>query len=121
MIHRDYEALVILKSSGTEQEIARHAARLEEPIKKVGGTMAASQSMGRRKLAFRISRQTEGHFHLLKFKAPTEQIRELERLFRLNEAIVRFVILSADEIGPSGPATARSAAPTRSVTAPTRS
>ena len=97
---RPYEALVIFRAVGTEQELARHAAQLEEPIKKVGGSIETTQSLGRRKLAFRIAKQMEGHYHLLRFQAPTEQIRELERLFHLNEAVVRFIILSADEIAP---------------------
>ena len=99
---RDYEALVILKAAGTEQELAQHASQLEEQIKKLGGSIATSQSMGRRKLAFRISRQTEGYYHLLRFRAPTEQVSELERLFRLNEVIVRFMILNGEETVPAG-------------------
>jgi small subunit ribosomal protein S6 len=71
----------------------------------VGGSIETAQSLGRRKLAFRIAKQMEGHYHLLRFQAPTEQIRELERLFRLNEAVVRFIILSADEIAPFSGAT----------------
>ena len=94
---RDYEALVILKAAGTDQDIARHAAELEEPIRKVGGQLASSQSMGRRRLAFRILRQTEGHYYLLKFHVQTEQVKELERLFRLNDAVVRFIILTTEE------------------------
>ena len=100
MMTRVYEALVIFRAGGTEQELARHAALLEEPIKKVGGRIETTQSLGRRKLAFRIAKQSEGHYHLLRFQAPTEQIQELERLFRLNETVVRFIILSADEIAP---------------------
>ena len=111
---RGYEALIILKAAGTEQDLARHAASLEEPIKKVGGTIDSAQSMGRRKLAFRISRQTEGHYYLVRFQAPTEQVSEVERLFRLNEVIVRFMILSADEVGPVG-GTRAAAGPARSA------
>jgi small subunit ribosomal protein S6 len=94
---RPYEALVILRSGGTEQELARHAAQLEEQVKKLGGRVETSQAMGRRRLAFRISRQTEGHYHLLRFQAAPEQVAELERIFHLNEAIVRFMILNAEE------------------------
>lgn len=107
MTTRDYEALVILKTAGTEQELARQAAHLEEPIKKVGGSVQSSQSMGRRRLAFRIDRHAEGHYHLLRFQAPTDRVVELERLFKLNEAVVRVMILSADEAVPvvNGPPT----------------
>src|SRR3989338_5456401 len=97
---RPYEALVIFRAGGTEQDMARHAAQLEGPIKKLGGRIETTQSLGGRKLAFRIAKQTEGHYHLLRFQAPTEQTRGLGRLFRLDEAVVRFVILSADEIAP---------------------
>ena len=102
---RGYEALVILKSAGTDQDLARHAAALEEPIQKMGGRLESSQSLGRRKLAFRISRQTEGHYYVLRFQAPPGRIAEIERLFRLTDAIVRFMILTADETAP-GPSVA---------------
>ena len=112
---RGYEALVILKV-GSEQDVARHAAHLEDPIKKVGGRLDTSQSMGRRKLAFRIARHTEGYYYLLRFDAPTWHVVELERLFRLNEAVVRFMILSADEVAP--PAHAAAATGTESTPQP---
>ena len=114
---RGYEALVILKA-GSEQEIARNVAQLEDPIKKVGGRLENSQSMGRRKLAFRIARHMEGHYYLLRFNAPTGQIVELERLFHLNEAMVRFMILSADEVAPSAPAASAAAEATSQPAVP---
>ena len=95
---RGYEALVILRTGGTEQDLARTASQLEEPIKRVGGNIETAQTLGRRKLAFRIARQAEGYYHLLRFQAPTEQVKELERLLRLNESVVRFIILSADHV-----------------------
>ena len=113
MTTRDYEALVIVKAAGTEQEIARVAALLEDPIKKVGGRLDTNQNMGRRRLAFRISRQTEGYYFLLRFHAPTEQVAELERLFRLTDTIVRFIILTAEEAGPLRPVAAVPSGATR--------
>ena len=110
MTTREYEALVILKVAGSEEELARAAARLEEPIKKLGGRLESSQPMGRRRLAFRIARQAEGYYHLLRFWANPDQIGELERIFRLNEAIVRFLILSPDQASVSDQAPAASAA-----------
>lgn len=97
---RAYEALVILKAAGTEQDVARAAAQLEEQVKKLGGKMERSEPWGRRRLAFRIARHHEGYYQLLRFQAPPVRVAELERLFRLNEAIVRFIILSEEEIAP---------------------
>lgn len=106
MPHRGYEALVILKASGTEEEITRQASHLDAQVKKLGGSIETSQLLGRRRLAFPISRHAEGYYHLVRFNAPTGQIGELERLFRLNEAIVRFVILTQDEAAPMPAASA---------------
>ena len=99
---RAYEALVILRATGTEQDVARQASQIEEQVKKLGGHVETSQNLGRRRLAFRISRQAEGYYHLLRFLAPTQQVSELERLLHLNDGIVRFMILTAEEVdGPS--------------------
>ena len=116
---REYEALIILKAGGAEQDVARSATQLEELIKKLGGKVERSQSMGRRRLAFRISRQAEGYYHLLRFHAPTDQVGELERLLRLNEAIVRFMILSEEELCPMP--SAQPAGTAQPAAAPTRS
>ena len=97
---RAYEALVILRAAGTEQDVARAAAQLEEQVKKLGGKVERSEPWGRRRLAFRILRQHEGYYQLLRFQAPPAQLAELERLFRLNETIVRFIILGEDELAP---------------------
>ena len=95
---RAYEALVIFRTAGTEQDMARAAAHVEEPIKKLGGRVETSQPMGRRRLAFRIAKHAEGYYYLLRFALPTSQVEELERLLRLNESIVRFMILNAEEV-----------------------
>ncbi len=98
MITRDYEALFILKASGTDQELAQAASQLEEPIKKMGGQIGQTHSLGRRRMAFRIARQGEGVYHVVRFSAPSEQLGELDRIFRLNERIVRFIILNGEEV-----------------------
>lgn len=99
MTTRFYEALVIFRPMGNEQDAAKSASQLEALVQRVGGHVAKSEQMGRRRLAFRIERQTEGYYHLLRFDAPTGQVAELQRLWRLNETIVRFMILSEEELG----------------------
>ena len=117
---RDYEALVILKAAGTEQEMTRTASQLEESVKKLGGTVQGLQGMGRRRLAFRISRQTEGYYYLLRFRSTTDKVAELERRYRLNETIVRFMILSADDVSPETGGPGRRAGSTEEAGLPAR-
>ena len=105
--NREYEAVVIFRATGTEQELAQQAAQLDEPIKKIGGRVDNVQPLGRRRLAFRIARQTEGCYYVVRFHAPSEQVVELERLLRLNESVVRFMILTEEELAPVQPAGAK--------------
>ena len=100
MTLKPYETLIIFKTAGSEQDLARQAAQLEEQVKKLGGRITESQAMGRRRLAFRIAKQAEGQYHLLRFQGLPEQVRELDRLLRLNEHVVRFMILDGTEIAP---------------------
>ncbi|MBI3323875.1 MAG: 30S ribosomal protein S6 [Candidatus Omnitrophica bacterium] len=91
---RNYEALVILRSQGTDEEVAQQVGRVEEAVKRLGGTIDSSKSFGRRRLAYRIGRQTEGYYHLVEFQVAPEQLAELKRQFRLNEALLRFLVLT---------------------------
>lgn len=91
---RPYEALAILKPAGTDAEMAQSVKLLEEPIRKVGGQIDNSASWGRRRLAYRISRQNEGVYHLLQFRLVPAQLDEVKRALRLNEHIIRFLILN---------------------------
>ena len=103
---RAYETLVIVKAEGTEAEMAASIKQVEEPIRKLGGQIEQSVSWGRRRLAYRIGRQQEGAYQLVRFRLPAEQLGELKRLLRLNESIVRFLVLRGAE---------RAAAPATSV------
>ena len=92
-----YEALIIVSAAGTDADVARVVAQVEEPIKKLGGTIAISKGLGRRRLAYRIAKQTEGYYQLLEFGLPPAQVDELKRLLRLNETVIRFLILNRSD------------------------
>jgi len=94
---RTYEALIIVSAAGTDADVARVVAQVEEPIKKLGGTIANSKGLGRRRLAYRIAKQQEGYYQLLEFRLPAAQVDELKRLLRLNETVVRFLILNRSD------------------------
>ena len=104
MVNRLYEALVILKTTGTEAELAKTVAQLEEPITRFGGRIENSSSWGRRRLMYRIGRQSEGHYHLVQFHLKPDQLSELKRLLQMNESIVRFMILSREQRQPAASA-----------------
>lgn len=111
VVTRPYEALFILKTTGTEAELAQSVKQVEEPVKKLGGQIDSSVGWGRRRLAYQIARHGEGHYHLLQFRVEPKHLEELKRLFRLNELIVRFLVLNRADALASTEALASGAAP----------
>lgn len=101
---RQYEALIIVKSAGTDADVAQHVAQVEELLKKAGARLEQTQAFGRRRLAYRIARQTEGHYHFVVFQMEPARLDELKRQLRLNDVVVRYLILSRVEKSSATPA-----------------
>lgn len=117
-MNREYEALLILNAAGSDAELAQAVKQVEEPVRKLGGQIDKSEGWGRRRLAYRINRHLEGHYHLLRFHVDPNQLDELKRMLRLNEGVMRFLILNRADGGvPEAPAPsqtrAEAAAPVR--------
>ncbi len=93
---REYEGLFILKAAGQESEVTDNVGQLEGVLKKNGAEITNATSWGRRQLAYPIDRHTEGYYHLVRFNSDPATIKELDRLFRLNEQLVRFMLLTAE-------------------------
>ena len=104
-----YEIVLILRPEGTEEQLKQAVARVEELIKKEGGAVTATEPWGRRRLAFPIKKQREGVYYLLRANADPLAIDRLKRSLRLEEAIVRVMIVRATLETPM-------TAPARSVT-----
>lgn len=91
---RQYEALIMVKAAGTDADVAQHVAQVEELLKKLGARLEQTQAFGRRRLAYRIARQTEGHYHFVVFQMEPAHLDELKRQLRLHDVVVRYLILS---------------------------
>ncbi len=93
---RHYENLVIVKPTLTAEEIQVSVAAIEEVITSNGGEIATTNTMGMRKLAYPIEKNERGHFHVIYYSAEPSVITEIERRFRLNEELLRFVTIKYD-------------------------
>ena len=103
---KPYEAMFILRADLAEEPLKKLVAQVEEAIVKAGGKVEISQPWGRRRLAFPIGKHTEGVYHLVDFTCPSLAIDELRQAYRLNEQIVRTMILSIESIPVPVPVTA---------------
>ena len=93
---RHYENLVILKPTLTAEEMTAAVAQIEENITKDGGEIVARDVKGMKRLAYEIDKNARGYFHIMYFKIAPTAIEEIERLYRINEDVLRFVTVKYD-------------------------
>ena len=93
---RHYENLVIVKPTFTAEEIQASLKAIEEVITSNGGEIAATDAMGMKKLAYPINKSERGYYQVIYYSAKPAAIAEIERRFRINEDLLRFVTIKYD-------------------------
>ena len=93
---RHYENLVIVKPTLTEEETKASIAAIEEVLTSNGAEIIARDEMGTRKLAYPIAKNERGYFHVVYYTMAPAAIAEVERRFRINEDLLRFVTIKYD-------------------------
>lgn len=88
-----YETMFILKPTLVEEEIKSRIDFFKEVITKNGGEIETCLDMGMRNLAYEIKKNKRGYYFVIYFKAQANLILELERNYRINEEILRFIVL----------------------------
>jgi small subunit ribosomal protein S6 len=92
-----YELLYIVDPSSSEEVRAGVSARIDVAITNDGGTIDSVEDWGKRKLAYEIDHLSEGDYTLINFHADPTQIRELDRVLRINDAVKRHMIVALEE------------------------
>jgi small subunit ribosomal protein S6 len=93
----EYEVVFIIKATETDEVIDGIVAQMEEVAKQQGGEMIKADRWGRRKLAYDIGKQREGYYVLFHLRAERGAISELERKFKMNDAVIRFLTIRIDD------------------------
>lgn len=90
---RHYETMFILKPTLVEEEIKAKIDFFKEVILKNGGHIETCLDMGMRNLAYQIKKNSRGYYFGIYFKASPTLIAELERLYGINEEVLRFIVI----------------------------
>ena len=83
---RGYELTVLFPLQLKEKEA------LKKEIEKVG-IIEKEEDWGEKKLAYPIKKQARGHFYFYELKANPEKIKTFEGWLKLNENILRYLIV----------------------------
>ncbi len=87
---KSYELTVIFPLTLKEKEKAREELKKEiEKVAKIG----KETDWGEKKLAYPIKKNKRGHFYFYELKASPEKTKTLEEWLKLNENILRYLIV----------------------------
>lgn len=93
-----YEAMYIADPGLSEHEVETLAERLKAEIVQKGGEIVDLQHLGKKRLAYSIRRRRDGFYFLLYFRVARNLLSEVKAGYRLNESILRFLILRKKEM-----------------------
>ncbi len=94
---RKYESVVILKPNMEEEARKAMLEKLSLLITDQGGVIDNTKEWGNRRLAYPIQDYTEGYYILFTFKAAAEVPMELERVYKITDAVIRYMVVKVDE------------------------
>ena len=92
-----YESLFILNPALDDIEVGKVVDKVGEFIKKAGGEVLKVDNWGKKKLAFEVKKQKKGYYVLLNFRMKTAAIGELERILKLTDPVIKFLIIRLDK------------------------
>lgn len=92
-----YELLFFVDPALDEETRLASMKRIETTITEPGGVVDSVEEWGKRKLAYEINKLTEGVYTLVNFHAEPQNIAELDRVLRISDAVVRFMIVRRDD------------------------
>ena len=90
---KHYETMFIIKPTLTEEEMVAQIELVKTNIEKNGGEKVSTENIGSKQLAYEIQKNKRGYYYLIYFKSPASSILELERNYKINENILRFIFI----------------------------
>jgi len=88
--------MFILDSNRYARDPAGVPRKIDDLIKKLGGEVLVSRLWNEQKLAYPINGHSKGTYWLTYFRAGTEAIAELKHQTKLNENVLRSLVLLID-------------------------
>ena len=88
---RRYESVWVVNGDLPDEEVKSAIDKFSKIISSQGGTLVGLDEWGRRKLAYKIQGTIRGYYVLADFAGTSETVKELERNYRIDDRIIRFL------------------------------
>ncbi len=93
MKENHYESVIIVNAALEDTQIENTIKKIEDFITNNGGKIIDIDKWGRKRLAYPIKKSKSGYYVIYRFTAPADMIKKLERIYKLDETIYRFLTI----------------------------
>jgi small subunit ribosomal protein S6 len=94
---RNYEIMFIVNPNVPEEEIDKINGQIENVVTSGGGKVEKIEKMGKRRLAYEVDKQREGHYVLFVIAANGDIVKECERRLRVMDQVIKYITVRTDE------------------------
>ena len=88
---RHYETTYILRPNLGEEQFTEIIDRTNAIITNDGGAIICLDRWGMKRLAYEINKEIQGYYVYLNYAAPGKTVDEVERIFRIDDRVLRFL------------------------------
>ena len=93
---RRYETIFIASPTLTDEQADELVRHFEGIVAEQGGELLKTDKWGRKKLAYEVQKFSEGYYTLFEMNAGPSLVAELERRFRNNDSVIKFMSVRMD-------------------------
>ena len=92
-----YESVIIVNPNVEEAGLKALQDKFTGLINE-NGKVEEVVEMGKRKLAYEINKNKEAYYVQFNFESNPEAIAELERVYRITDEVIKFIVVRKDEV-----------------------
>jgi small subunit ribosomal protein S6 len=94
---RRYESVWVVDGDLSDEEVKSAIDKFTRIIAAQGGTVVGVDEWGRKKLAYKVKSAARGYYILADFAGTPETVKELERNYRIDDRIIRYLTVKKSD------------------------
>ena len=92
-----YELALVVNAKLEEEERAAVVEKAKGYVTRYGGTVGEVEEWGKKRLAYEIQDLNEGIYVLVTFQADAAAVKELDRVMKITDEVLRHMIIRKGE------------------------
>ena len=94
---RQYETIFIIDPEFETDAVKELVEKFKGLVEDQGGQVTEVDEWGKRRLAYPINDRQEGYYFLMNFTANPETAQDLERVYKITNGLMRYLIIKKEK------------------------